>query len=151
MISPELLRRYSFFSFLNDSELKTIAMLSEEVEYKDGTQIIQSSQTADFLYFLMSGNGSNYFIVDERDGYKELFAGDISPGELFGISSLIEPYINETSVQANGNVKAIKMDGRALREACKKDTVLGFNLMQAIAKTLIGRLSGALAQIATLK
>jgi CRP-like cAMP-binding protein len=151
MISPELLRRHPFFGFLNDSELKAIAMISEEVTYKDKTVITEPNQPADYLYFLMAGNGSNYFIVDQREGYKELYAGEVNPGEMFGISSLIEPYIHTLSVQANGEVKAIKINAKALREACQADTNLGFHFMKAIAGILMYRLSGAMAQIAVVK
>jgi CRP-like cAMP-binding protein len=151
MISPELLRRYPFFGFLSDGELKAIAMIAQEVEHEDGEQIIKPGQPADFLYFLMAGNCSNYFIVDERDGYKELYAGDISPGELFGISAVIEPYISDMGVQANGVVKAIKIDAKPMLTICEADPKLGYRLMRKINQVLMGQLSGAMAQLAIVK
>jgi len=147
MISPELLRRHSFFGFLNESELKVIAMISEEVTFKDGSEILTATQNADHLYFLMSGNGSNFFIVDEREGYKKLYAGEINPGELCGVSALVEPHIYTTSIYANGNVKAIKIDAKSLRAAFDLDTKLGFDFMSALAKALMLRLNDARAQI----
>jgi len=30
MISPELLRRFPFFNFMNDAQLKAVAMIAEE-------------------------------------------------------------------------------------------------------------------------
>jgi hypothetical protein len=66
-----------------------------------------------FLYFLMAGNCSNYFIVDERDGFKELYAGDISPGELFGISAVIEPYISTMGVPGEWRSQGNQNRGQA--------------------------------------
>lgn len=147
MISPELLRRYPFFGFLEENGLKAVAMISDEVSFKDGEEILAVRQKAEHLFFLMAGNGSNYFIVDEREGYKKLYAGEINPGEIFGISSLIQPYVYTTSVVANGEVKAFKMDAKALRAAFELDSKMGFDFMTAIAQALMTRLNNARAQI----
>lgn len=91
----------------------------------------------------MAGNCSNYFIVDERDGFQEHYADDISPGKLFGISAVIEPYISTMDVQANGAVKAIKIDAKPMLTICEADPKLGYSLMREINQVLIGQLSGA--------
>lgn len=147
MISPEVLRRYSFFGFLDDSGLKTVAMIANEVKFENGTEILTVKQKAEHLYFMMGGNASNYFIVDERDGYKKLYAGEVSPGEIFGISALIQPHIYTTSVVANGDVLAIKIDAKALRAAFELDAKMGFEFMTAVAQALMTRLNEARAQI----
>ena len=40
MISPEILRRYPFFGFMTDAELKAVAMIAEEVSYKEGETLL---------------------------------------------------------------------------------------------------------------
>lgn len=151
MISPELLRRYPFFSFLNESERKAIAMISDEIEARDGDEILKAGQIADYLYFMTTGNGSNFFIVDEREGYKQLYAGEINPGELFGVSALLEPYTYTTSIHANGEVKAIRIDAKSLRAAFELDNKLGLNFMTALSQALMSRLNDARAQISVSK
>jgi len=51
MISPELLRRYPFFSQLTDRNLKAIAMISEEYEVKAGSILFEEKQPAESFYF----------------------------------------------------------------------------------------------------
>jgi CRP-like cAMP-binding protein len=149
MISPEVLRRYPFFGFLDENGLKAVAMIADEVSFKDGEEILTVRQKAEFLYFMVSGNGSNYFIVDEREGYKKLYAGEINPGEIFGVSALIKPYIYTTSIFANGEVKALKINAKALRTAFEMDAKMGFEFMTAVAQALMTRLNDARAQIAS--
>ena len=150
MISPELLRRYPFFGFLTDAEYKAIALVADEVEFADGAEVFKYRQKAEQIYFLISGYVSNYFIVD-HDGYKELYAGDVNPGELFGISALVEPYVYSTTLRANGDVKAIRIDAKALRASFEVDNRLGFEFMKALSGALMQRLQEARAQMAEVR
>jgi hypothetical protein len=45
MISPELLRRYPFFGLLTEAQLKAIAMIAQETNFTDGTQIFKEGGT----------------------------------------------------------------------------------------------------------
>lgn len=95
MISPELLRRYPFFGFLNDSQLKSIAMIAEEETHPAGADIFCAGAPASTFYLLMRGSIDLYFDVQEEfrpDKKKEYLMGEINPEEPFGISTLIEPY-----------------------------------------------------------
>ena len=148
MISPELLRRYPFFGFLTDAEQKALAMMSDEAGFADGEEIFKAGASADYLYFMLSGNASNYFALNNPSApYKEVYAGEINPGELFGVSGLLEPYRYSTILRANGAVKAIRIDARALRAAFELDNKLGFEFMKALSAALMQRLQEARAQI----
>ena len=53
MISPELLRRFPFFNFMNDAQLKAVAMIAEEKDYIIANSIIEANTPASSLYFLI--------------------------------------------------------------------------------------------------
>ena len=53
MISPELLRRFPFFGFLDDMQLKEVAMLAEEIDVEQGTNIFEGEQPAAGLYVMV--------------------------------------------------------------------------------------------------
>lgn len=151
MISPELLRRYPFFGTLDDAQLKQIAMIADEENINKGTVIFKERDQANSLYILVTGNVDLFFhsageIHPEVN--KELFAGEINPGEVFGISALIEPYILNASVRAAKNSTVIKIDAMALRNLFKQDAKLACLLMVQIAKTLRYRLDAARVQLA---
>jgi len=143
MISPEILRRFPFFSFMNDAQLKAVAMIAEEKNYKIGDGVFDAGAPADALYFLIDGSVAYYYIVtSEHDPYykREYYISDLNPGDIFGISALIEPYIYTAAVRADKLCKAIKINASALRTLCDADTKLSNGLMYALAKAAMERL-----------
>jgi CRP-like cAMP-binding protein len=150
MISPELLRRYPFFNFMNDTELKAVAMIAEEVVIEKGAIIFNAKETAQMLYFLEDGSATNFFIVENGGSkHKELYIGEINPGEIFGISALIEPYVYTATMRADKKCRVIRIEASALRALCEVDTRLAYTFMQATAKAVLQRLESTRVQLAT--
>jgi CRP/FNR family transcriptional regulator, cyclic AMP receptor protein len=146
MISPELLRRYPFFGTLNDAELKAIAMITEEAEFEQGITLFEEGQTADMLYFLVDGNIDLYYVVEEQfhpETRKEFIVGEINPGEVFAISTLIEPYMYTSTARVDKHSKLLKIQAEALRALLEKDCQLGYKVMRQIARAAIDRLGAA--------
>jgi len=149
MISPELLRRYPFFGFMDDSELKAVAMIAEEVGFEKDQVIFEAKRPADTLYFMEAGSAGNYFVVENGGKiHKELYIGDINPGEIFGISALIQPYIYTATMKAEKKCRAIRIEASALRALCQVDTRLAYGLMQATAQAVMQRLEDTRIQLA---
>ena len=149
MVSPELLRRYPFFNFMDDTELKAVAMIAEEVIIEKGSIIFNAKETARMLYFLEDGSATNFYIVENGGTtHKELYIGEINPGELFGISALIEPYVYTATMRADKKCRVIQIEAASLRALCEVDTRLAYALMQATAKTVIQRLEDTRVQLA---
>ncbi len=61
MISPEILRRYPFFSFLTDAQRKALAMIAEEAACEAGAVIFEEGDPASDLYLLLDGSIDLYF------------------------------------------------------------------------------------------
>ena len=95
MIPIELLQRFSFFSFMDEKELRAVTRIAQEVQLKAGDVLCEANTPADALYFLTKGHLPYYMIVKTEhipDYKQEYYIGDINPEEIFGISALIEPY-----------------------------------------------------------
>ncbi|HUH98444.1 MAG TPA: Crp/Fnr family transcriptional regulator [Anaerolineales bacterium] len=143
MISPELLRRFPFFNFMDDPQLKVVATLANQVNFEKDEQIVEAGKPADNLYFLIDGSVGYYFVVTtEHDPYykKEYFISHINPGEVFGISALIEPYVYTATLRADKASRVIKIDASALRALCEVDTRLSCGLHKAMARAAMERL-----------
>lgn len=146
MISPELLRRYPFFGKLNDTELKSIAMITEEAELAEGITLFEEGQAATTLYFLVEGNIDLYYIAEEKyhpQVRKEFFVGEINPGEVFAISTLIEPYIYTSTAKVDKPSKVLKIQAEELRSLLTGNCTLGYKTMCQIAHAAIDRLGSA--------
>jgi CRP/FNR family cyclic AMP-dependent transcriptional regulator len=151
MISPELLRRYPFFGTLSDEQLRQIAMIADEESHEAGKILLKEKAPADDLFLLIKGSVDLLFTVDEEyhpDRRKEFMVGEINPGEIFGISALIEPHQYTSSVRSDGPVQVIHIDGVALRQRCADDPRLACHLFSQVAKLALERLNATRVQLA---
>ena len=149
MISPELLKRYPFFGSLDEPQLKRIASICDEVKLEAGQVIFEECDTAETLYLLEEGSVELFYrFLKAAEPPKQFYVGDINPGEVFGISSLIEPYALNATAKAAHPGKAIKVKAEALRQLMEKDPVLGYRLMIQTTRTTMERLAALRVQFA---
>jgi CRP-like cAMP-binding protein len=151
MISPELLRRFPFFGFLDETQLKAVAMLAEEVDVAEGTNIFEGEQPAAKLYVMVEGSiDLNYKVVDHEDPriVKEFFISELNPGDIFGLSAVIEPFMHTTTAKVHAPSKVIKIEASGLRALSELDPRLQAGLMKATAKAAMDRLNDTRVQLA---
>jgi CRP/FNR family cyclic AMP-dependent transcriptional regulator len=140
MVSPELLRRYPFFASLNEKQLEAIAMISQEKKYPKGALLVKENTYATCLALLLEGDIDLVFSGGGEGAIVNSLVGSIAPGEVYGVSSLIEPYRYTASARATIPVKVIELDGLALRALVEKDSSLGCIMMRNVAIAVLERL-----------
>jgi CRP/FNR family cyclic AMP-dependent transcriptional regulator len=145
MISPETLRRYSYFAGVSDDGLKQIAMIAEEKAIPAGSRVFNEGDPATHMLIIVKGEVNIEFLL----GNGELRVVDtIAEGDLLGWSAVIEPYKMTASGTTAKNTEVIRIDAVKLRQLCEKDSQLGYRLILQIAKLLAHRLEGARVQLA---
>ncbi|MGD2047919.1 MAG: cyclic nucleotide-binding domain-containing protein [Chloroflexota bacterium] len=151
MISPEVLRRYPFFSFMNHDQLREVAMITDEVKHEKDDVLFNNDEKADACYLLMNGSiDLHYVVVDEHDPSlrKEFIVGTINPGELLGISAFVEPHIYTATAIVVNDSRLLKMDAVALRDLCRQDLQLNLGFQTMAAKATLERLHATRVQLA---
>lgn len=151
MVSPELLRRYNFFSGLSDTQLKALAMLADEVNYAKGEMIFEECAEATHLYILLEGNVDLFYRSAEEfhpTTHKDFHVGEINPGEVFGISALLEPYALNATAKAAQDCRVVTLNAKELRGLMEKDQDLGYRMMTHTARALMERLGAVRVQLA---
>jgi CRP-like cAMP-binding protein len=151
MIPVELLQRFPFFSFMNDKEIKAMAMIAQEIRLQPGDIVFEANHPADALYFLIQGSLPYYILVTSEhmpDYHHEYFVGYINPEEIFGISALIEPYRYTTTMRAESPCRIIKINAVALHALCEVDNQLYIGLLKAVARAAMDRLDMTRIQLA---
>ncbi len=148
MISPELLRRYPFFASLNDDQLKALATIAEEKTYPKDTLLVKENAPANKLALLLEGDVDLIFSGGGEGAISNALVGSIAPGEVYGVSSLIEPYTFISSVRAIMPVKVVELDGAALRALMEVDARLAAALMRNIAAAVLERLKYTQVELA---
>lgn len=148
MVSPELLRRYRFFSGLKDEELAGIAMVTEELAFVAGDTLFREGERAAHLYILTAGSVDLIYEIHRPGGVDTSYVGSINAGEPFGVSAFVEPYVFTATGQAHGPVKIVAIDAAALRAMSEVDCHLGYTVMRQVAVALAERLNFARVQLA---
>ena len=151
MVSPELLRRYPFFGFLDDSQLKAVAMIAEEVSCQKGETLFETEKPAEAMYLLVEGSVDLFYVVSDRDDprlVKEFYISEINPGEMLGISALIEPYQYIATARTAAPGSFVKIEAAGLRALCEVDAKLAYGLMRQTAKAAMSRLHDTRIQLA---
>lgn len=158
MISPEIFRRYPHFAGIGDDCLKSVAMISEEREFKTGEEIFQESSSfkatariyekgeeASHLYLLTDGQVDIAFTLGSGEN---AVVGTLGPGDLMALSALLPPYHLTASGVARSDGKLIQIEATKLRQLCEDDPELGFSLMTGVAKALMSRLQDTRVELA---
>ena len=151
MISPELLRRYSFFGKLAEADLYEIAMIADEFSADAGVTLFKEQQPAEALYLLLEGSVDLYYTSEEEYHpkiRKEFLVGEVNPGEIFSISSMLDPFILNASARTAVPSRFVKIDAVALRKMSEENHKMGCVIMHQIAKALMERLSYTRVQLA---
>ncbi len=148
MISVELLRRYPFFALLTDEQLKAIAMIAEEKTYPKETLLVKENTPATKLILLLEGDVDLVYSGGGEGAISNALVGSIAPGEMLGVSSLIEPYVYISSARATLPAKVVEIDGVAVRALMQVDKLLGYVLMRNVATAVLERLKYTQVELA---
>ncbi len=147
MVTAQDLRSLRFFQGLSQVQLEAVAAITEEVECDSDEVLLQEGLPVRMLHILLEGAADLYYSTsaDPRD---ERLVCEIEPGEVFGISALIEPYALTGTVQTVLPSRILKIDARALRALFEKDPRLGYLTMSKVAQTVMMRLHCARLKLA---
>lgn len=151
MVIHELLSQYPFFSFLNKSQLKTIARLSKNKTFESGELIFREGEHADWLFVLIEGIVDLFFTVElptTSKLSKELLFGQVNPIEIFGISALIEPHLLTSSARASQTSQVIMIEAAGLLALCNKDEKLAYAFIRQVGKAVMERIHATRSQLA---
>ncbi|MBN2149168.1 MAG: cyclic nucleotide-binding domain-containing protein [Anaerolineales bacterium] len=151
MISPELLKRYPYFGVLSETHLVEIADIAQEIAFLKGTEIFEECGEADTIYLLQDGGVDLHYKYEDEfhpETNKEYPAGEINPGEVFGVSALIEPYSFNATARVSKDCHVIAVDAIALRKLFEKDPTLAYQMMNQTTKILMERLGYLRLQLA---
>ncbi len=143
MVSTEVLRRYPFFAFMSPAQLRQVAMLTDEVELAANEALFTLGQPADALYLLRQGSiDLHYVVVDEHmpSLRKDFMVGTINPGEVLGISAVINPPTVTATAIASEPCVLLRIDGAKLQALCQEDTALALGLYKQMALAAMERL-----------
>jgi CRP-like cAMP-binding protein len=118
-------------------------MLAERIPASAGQTVFSAGEPATALYLLITGSVDLYDVISDLvlpGGSREFFLDSIGPGEVFGISALVEPYSYTLTARAATDLDLVRLDGAELRRLLGQHADLAQAVLGQTTKTLAGRL-----------
>ena len=138
MVSPELIRRYRYFSSVSNQQLNMLASIAEEVEFEPGHYFHNEGDKINNFYIVYEGDVSLVKTLPQQD--KEVVINTIGTGDVFGWTSLLPPYTAGSGAKAVTKCKLIEFDSAKLLERFDADKEFGYLMMIKIAQVIRERL-----------
>jgi len=149
MVSPRVLERFPLCAGLDEEALRRLAAIAEEVSFPRGTLIFTEGDPAHTLYLLLDGWVDILVNLDASGGRRELVT-ILSPGDLFGWSAIVEPYVYTASALCASPVSAVRIRGDDLRQLFATDPQLCCTIVTRVCQVIVSRLRATRAQMVRL-
>jgi CRP-like cAMP-binding protein len=141
MINKERITSVEIFKGLRQDELEEIAELCEEVIFADGDRVLTEGERADYFYILEEGRVDLRFELPSCKTSEDMTVSTTEPGECFAWSAMVPQHIATLSCYSTGMSGAIRIEGVKLLNLCKRNSRIGFIIMQNIAVVMRDRLT----------
>lgn len=138
MISPEILRRFSYFGGLTNEQIIFFAKIGAEIRMPAGQYFFHSGEELNHIYIILEGEVSIVVEVPhKKDGF---VVSKRQAGDVFGWSGLVPPHLTTAGVRADTDCMVIAIDCRVLRQKFEEDCRFGYLMMSKTAEVIRARL-----------
>jgi len=135
MTLDEVMRSHKFTYGLADAQVAVLAELACEVTFEEDELILVEGQRSKFFYLVTGGSVA----VELRTPRYAVCIQALGPGQVFGWSALLEHSDTLFQVRAREHTAALRLDGEALKMACRRDPLLGIEILQRALQVVAGR------------
>lgn len=139
MVSPELIRRFPFFSNFTLEQIVILAKMAEEIAVPKEQYFHHEGEDLNFLYIIIEGEVAVVSLLPQKD--REYTLNSLGTGEIFGWSAFVPPYAATAGAKAVTPARVIAFDAKELRKKCDEDCEFGYLMMTKIAQVIRDRLN----------
>ncbi len=140
----EMLREMDILQSFTDDQVAQIASIARVETYEKDTCVEQENNRARAVYLVRKGNIS---IVIKLPPDRHVAIYVVKPGELFGWSTVVAPYLITASSYCMDPVELIALPQEALLNLLGRDPALKAVFMEMIAKVIRNRLKYTRSQL----
>jgi len=159
MVSPELLRRYSFFAGLDHDQLVSLARTAREECVESGHRFFGEGEVLNSFYLVIEGAVSIFIPVTDPDSptevtgqltgtleTRDVTVSTVGSGAVFGWSALIPPTFASAGARAVTPCRAIAFDCTKLLRLFDQDCRFGLLITRKAAEVIRQRLRDVLIE-----
>jgi CRP-like cAMP-binding protein len=129
------IKESDLFKGVSQRFITKIANNSEEASFKRNSTIFKAGEKASHFFVLMEG------AIDISLGRKESAHMSVSkPGEVFGWSALVEPYVYTANAKATKETRVIKVSRDLIEQAIGEHPAEGLAVLKNLTGIIAQRL-----------
>jgi len=140
VIDVKVLKEFALFEGLDESKLIKIVEYCRERTLNDGALCFSQGNKATELHLCRSGRVDIVVRIHEPWG-TEVVVHTVMPGEVFGWSALVGPYLFTASAKCIGKVEEIYLRGVDLLKFFEEDPITGYVVMRNLGALISSRLT----------
>jgi len=133
----DLCHDYPLFSELSAEQMRAVVELCREECFYPGYTLFEDGEPATKMYVLVDGEIEVLFTIGEAGMVQ---VDRVGPGEIFGCSALVPPYVHMSTVHAKTRIEVLELDAVALRELFEDDPRLAVSIQQHVIQCLLARI-----------
>jgi CRP/FNR family transcriptional regulator, cyclic AMP receptor protein len=127
--NPEMLKKFTLFSLLDENETETLANHLDELNFLAGKIIFKIGDPGGIMYVVESGKVELY-LQDKAD--ERVHLGYVNEGELFGELSLLDNEARSASAKAIEDTRLIAIDREDLLILVQSHPPAALDMMSAL-------------------
>jgi CRP/FNR family cyclic AMP-dependent transcriptional regulator len=144
MVSPEVIRRYPYFSGISMERINILANIAEEIECEKGQYFHHEGEAIDKVYILVEGEVSLVTSLPQQD--QEVVINTFGAGDVFGWTSLLPPFTAGAGAKTTTDCKLVEISASALRSKFEDDYQFGYQMMTKFAQIIRERLDSVVIE-----
>jgi CRP/FNR family transcriptional regulator, cyclic AMP receptor protein len=139
----EMAQAYRLLTELEPRQLRKLLPLAEEQHFDAGRLIFREGDQSSFLYLIVSGDIALEMIIEGAPVRVQM----LHAGEAMGWSALSAECTTHFQARALTPVSTIAFPGKRVREACDRDSEVGYALMKRLLELVTERLDATRMQL----
>jgi CRP/FNR family cyclic AMP-dependent transcriptional regulator len=133
-IEPSL-RDHAFLEGLSAEQVGHLASLATPVSFAENEIILANREHSNAFYLLVSGSAA----IELHTTSYTVCVQALGAGQVFGWSALLDRQDTLFQVRAREATTALRIDGADLKALCRRDSVLGCELLQRTLQVVATR------------
>ena len=144
-VTAERLGQSEIFSTLSEEDLVAIAEFCIEESYRESDLVVNEDDPANMMYVVDRGKCAleKRIEIGRHSTRRNATVGYVSPGGIFGYSTLVAPYKYSTSVICTEPTRVIIINGEKLRAYLKTHPETGLKVMDSLTTIISNRYRNA--------
>ena len=135
----QLLPEHPFFADLSPETVALVAGCARNAHYSAGEYLFHEDDPADAFYLIRSGR----VVLQVRTPTNDVLLDATQEGDVIGWSWLVPPYRWTFDARATEESSVVAFEATCLREKCRSDAVVGYELLTKVLQVMATRLHSA--------